>query len=275
MSTPISLLGCVPFETGLELALPSRALRVALTRTVTRLLGDVARQQGLTAHLSGDLEALKMLEARHERDGLELMPFLVAGVAPAAEALWLALVDNGQVVATTAAIYAYLPDGQTLRDRINDLTLFYAVPDVAREFGAAADCTAPVAAQVSGHVVILSGGWVDPAYRGRGLIEQAVRLCGLAAFARWSPDWVVGLIEHKISMRLVADSYGFPRRDSEVVLQVPRWPLLRFTVGAARRAEYERLCVRYQPTSAPVADMAASLARAWWSRPPLLASAAE
>lgn len=266
MSPVISLLDAAPFETRVSNAIHPEPLREQFGKTVARLQTELAREHGVTAHLSGNFDALGLLAAAHKGEGLELMPMMVPTVAPKTVGQWVALCQGERVVATTAAIYFYIGAGTSLRDRIRDMSLFYASPHMARTFGAWADCSAPIAQHIAGHICLLSAGWVHPEFRGKRLIERAVRLAGLAGFAAWRPDWVCGLIEHKISMRLVADSYGFPRRESDVNVQIPGWDGLRFTLGASQRAEYESLCVGYRPGALDPTTQDDERARQYWAR---------
>lgn len=265
MPVPLSVIDTRPYERAVANALPSIDLRACFIRTVARHQGDLARM-GVSAHLSGDLDGLARLAHAHRGDGFDLMPCVDPAIMPPGEALWVALAVGEAIVATTAAVYRYIPAGRRLRDGIEDMSLFYAAPGVARGHGAAASCRAPLADAIGGHVVLLAAGWVHPAWRGKKLIGPTVRLAALAAYARWSPDWVAGLVEAKFSQALVVDLYGFLRRDGGVSLTVPGWPGLDFTLVAASRAEFERETVNYCPRPYVPAPGDYRSAAAHWGR---------
>lgn len=272
MSFPVSLLDLHPYDRVVTNGLPSVDLRAAFGRVMARHLGDLARG-GVSAHLSGDFNGLARVAEAHRADGFDLMPCADPAIMPPGEGLWLALVAGHKVVATTAALYRYLPAGTSLRECLQDMTLFYAAPEVARQHGADVRCRAPLADRIGGHTVLLTAGWVHPGFRGARLIRHAVRLCALAAYARWSPDWVVGLVEAKFPMSLVTDLYGFLWRCGGLALAVPGWPALDFTVVAASRAEFEQETVLYAPPRFQPGPGDHQSAVAHWGR--LAASAAE
>ncbi len=266
MPVSIKLLTATPFEEGFANGVRPRDLLSQYGRTLRRLTLTMRDDFALQPYLCGEFaDLLRVQQAEQGNDFEALLPFLVPATAPAVPGRWLALVDDqGLVRATVASLGFYIPNGQSLRTVCEDLSLFLAAPQVAQSLGAYATCTAPVAAQISGHVTVLAGGWVHPKWRKRGVIGATVRLMALAGYGFDLPDWIVGLIAPDLPMKLTADGYQFPRRDSELVLNLPGWPVSRFTVGAMTRAEVEDRLIEYRPARAVPSDDEVSAALRWW-----------
>lgn len=263
----VELLGGVPYEAALCNNVRPRALREQLGRTACRLQSEIGAKAGLKVYLFGDLAGLAMVQQANQANGFEpLLPLLVPALAPAAECLWVGLADETGILATAAAVYAYIPAGRSLRGAIEDLSLFLKVPEAAQSLGARAVCSAPTAGQVSGHVVTLAGGWVHPRLRGKGLISKVVHLAAIAAYAKHAPDWIAGFIAFDLPMKLTFNGYGFPRREALVELTLPGWPVEQFTLNLMTRAEAERGVIGFAPERAAASEGAYQAALGAWAR---------
>jgi hypothetical protein len=266
MPIQIKLLNAEPFEAAFSNDIQPRDLLVQYGRVLRRVIGGMQEDFALRPYLCGDFADLLRVQQMEQPNGFEpLLPFLVPDTAPNLAGRWLAMVDDqGFVRATVASLATYIPERETFRTVCEDLSLFLAAPQVARDMGAYATCSAPTAPEISGHVTVLSGGWVHPKWRKRGLIGAAVRLLIMAAYGFDTPDWVVGLIAPDLPIKLTADGYRFPRRDSEIVLNLPGWPLTRFTLGALKRCEVEARLIEYRPARPEPTVDEVEAARRWW-----------
>ncbi|WP_148294182.1 hypothetical protein [Azospirillum sp. B506] len=143
---------------------------------------------GVTLVLVEEWEALAQLNAWHRGDWFPLLPRPAA-----APSFWVAAVDaDGEFVATHGVV---LLDCSTASfgARVGDLTAFHdpgAAP--SEEFGF---CASPAAHETRGAVAWIVAGWNRPDWRGRGLFHLLGAVARLVALDRWSPRWVVGLVD--------------------------------------------------------------------------------
>lgn len=143
---------------------------------------------GVTLVLVEEWEALAELNARHRGDWFPLLPRPAA-----APSFWVAAVDaDGEFVATHGVVLLDCSSA-SFGARVGDLTAFHdpgAAP--SEEFGF---CASPAAHETSGAVAWIVAGWNRPDWRGRGLFHLLGAVARLVAVDRWSPRWVVGLVD--------------------------------------------------------------------------------
>ncbi|PWC39276.1 hypothetical protein [Azospirillum sp. TSO35-2] len=143
---------------------------------------------GITLVLVEDWEALERLNARHRGDWFPLLPRPAA-----APSFWVAAVDaQGEFVATHGVVLLDC-SAVSFGARVGALTAFHdpgAAP--SEEFGF---CASPAAHETRGAVAWIVAGWNRPDWRGRGLFHLLGAVARLVALDRWSPRWVVGLVD--------------------------------------------------------------------------------
>ncbi|WP_434615391.1 hypothetical protein [Azospirillum sp. B2RO_4] len=143
---------------------------------------------GITLVLVEEWEALEQLNARHCGDWFPLLPRPAA-----APSFWVAAVDaDGKFVATHGVVLLDC-SAASFGARVEDLTAFHdpgAAP--SEEFGF---CGSPAAHDTRGAVAWIVAGWNRPDWRGRGLFHLLGAAARLVALDRWSPRWVVGLVD--------------------------------------------------------------------------------
>ncbi|CUH66360.1 hypothetical protein TG4357_02392 [Thalassovita gelatinovora] len=73
----------------------------------------------------------------------------------------------------------------------------------------------PGADKITGRTVYHGEMWMkdDPAYRGRGLIDQLARFSFLTAMLHWQPDFVFGFILRSVARRGLAEREGYMHCD--------------------------------------------------------------
>lgn len=142
----------------------------------------------ITLVLVEEWEALERLNARHRGDWFPLLPRPAA-----APSFCVAAVDaDGEFVATHGVVLLDC-SATSFGARVEDLTAFHdpgAAP--SEEFGF---CASPAAHETRGAVAWIVAGWNRPDWRGRGLFHLLGAVARLVALDRWSPRWVVGLVD--------------------------------------------------------------------------------
>lgn len=142
----------------------------------------------VTLVLVEEWEALEWLNARHRGDWFPLLPRPAA-----APSFWVAAVDaDGGFIATHGVVLLDC-SAVSFGARVEDLTAFHdpgAAP--SEEFGF---CASPEAHETRGSVAWIVAGWNRPDWRGRGLFHLLGAVARLVALDRWSPRWVVGLVD--------------------------------------------------------------------------------
>ena len=143
---------------------------------------------GVTLVLVEEWEALAQLNVRHRGDWFPLLPR-----PPAAPSFWVGAVDaDGEFVATHGVVLLDC-SAASFGARVEALTAFHdpgAAP--SEEFGF---CASPAAQETRGAVAWVVAGWNRPDWRGRGLFHLLGAMARLVALDRWSPRWVVGLVD--------------------------------------------------------------------------------
>ncbi len=143
---------------------------------------------GVTLVLVEEWEALERLNTRHRGDWFPLLPRPAA-----APSFWVAAVDaDGEFVATHGVVLLDC-SAASFGARVEDLTAFHdpgAAP--VGEFGF---CASPAAHETRGAVAWIVAGWNRPDWRGCGLFHLLGAVARLVALDRWSPRWVVGLVD--------------------------------------------------------------------------------
>ncbi|KAA0582680.1 hypothetical protein [Azospirillum sp. Sh1] len=143
---------------------------------------------GVTLVLVEEWEALAELNDRHRGDWFPLLPRPAA-----AQSFWVAEVNaDGEFVATHGVVLLDC-SAASFGARVGDLTAFHdpgAAP--SEEFGF---CASPAAHKTCGAVAWIVAGWNRPDWRGRGLFHLLGAVARLVALDRWSPRWVVGLVD--------------------------------------------------------------------------------
>lgn len=143
---------------------------------------------GVTLVLVEEWEELERLNARHRGDWFPLLPRPAA-----ASSFWVAAVDaDGEFVATHGVVLLDC-SAASFGARVGDLTAFHdpgAAPSDEWAFSAS-----PSAHDTRGAVAWIVAGWNRPDWRGRGLFHMLGAVARLVALDRWSPRWVVGLVD--------------------------------------------------------------------------------
>ncbi|WP_434617466.1 hypothetical protein [Azospirillum sp. B2RO_4] len=143
---------------------------------------------GVTPVLVKEWEALERLNARHRANWFPLLPR--PAVAPS---FWVAAVDADGEFAATHGVVLVDCSAVSFGARVGDLTAFHdpgAAPSDEWAF-----CASPSAHDTRGAVAWIVAGWNRPDWRGRGLFHLLGAVARLVALDRWSPRWVVGLVD--------------------------------------------------------------------------------
>ena len=143
---------------------------------------------GVTLVLVEEWEALERLNARHRGDWFPLLPRPAA-----APSFWVAAVDAGGEFVATHGVVLLDCSAASFGARVEALTVFHdpgAAP--VGEFGF---CASAAAHETRGAVAWIVAGWNRPDWRGRGLFHLLGAVARLVALDRWSPRWVVGLVD--------------------------------------------------------------------------------
>ncbi|MBP2233403.1 hypothetical protein J2847_006741 [Azospirillum agricola] len=144
--------------------------------------------KGVTLIVSDDWTALAALNAQYQDGWFPMLP------RPASTpAFWIGAVDSeGDIVATHGVVLIDCV-GTSFGARVADLTAFH--DPGAAPCGEWAFCASEAALGTSGTVAWIVAGWNRPDWRGRGLFHLLGAVARLVAMERWSPRWVVGLVD--------------------------------------------------------------------------------
>lgn len=178
----------------LDIEIPDR-YRAAIFPAFPRLLGRFA-EHGLTVEVTHDFPELVRVNDAAQAAGSwdQLFPpadHRCSDLTPDNAFLLLARNRAGEVVITL--LQRVWNTGNLARD-IRTMDLFYSYIDPC----SIESCTVPpstLADTTAGKIALVTGGWVRPDWRGKGLFGQMLRLGKAVSLCRWSPDWWVGLAE--------------------------------------------------------------------------------
>lgn len=160
----------------------------AALRTARDALCAEALVLGLTLILSDDWTELERVNAANREGWFPLLP------KPAsAPSFWVAAVDAEGEIVGTHGVVALDCDTISFGVRLADLSAFH--DPGAAAVGEWAFCASAAALQTVGSVAWIVAGWNRPDWRGRGLFHLLGAVARLVALARWSPRWVVGLVD--------------------------------------------------------------------------------
>ncbi|MBP2311874.1 hypothetical protein [Azospirillum soli] len=177
--TPRRLLETLPLGNG--------PLVPALAAARDRLCA-AAVARGVTLVVVEDWAELERLNLRHRAEWFPLLP------KPAsAPSFWLAAVDEEGDVVGTHGVVLLDCSAASLGDRLADLSAFHD-PGHAPE-DEWAFVASEAAHDTTGTVAWIVAGWTRPDWRGKGLFHDLGAAARLVAMARWSPKWVVGLVD--------------------------------------------------------------------------------
>ena len=222
--------------------------------------------EGFTVVRGSDFrEFLALQQANEGRGFMPLFSPLHPDLSPHPHKFWLGVVaPTGAIVATSCAVYTYIPADETLAEHLHSLRLLYADPAQAAGQGARVRSTAPMGRIIQGRVQMMLGFWTDPAWRKRGLARRACHLAMLSGVSEWQPDYTIGFVDDSSSQRLTwrdrernQEGYGWRHREPEVEIHCPSIGSIVEDLVAMTRAQLEHDIIRYRP-SAPAS------ARALW-----------
>lgn len=172
---------------------------------------------GLTFYIEENLAGLKIVNAeKQSRDWFALMPHFDCDVNPGGEAFWLRGVDDsGETVMTQAARF-YRLRRTNLNDELTSMRLFYGSERKTLRFGESIVCTAPSAKRLTGRILCLGSGWVDPEFRGMGFANYVPRLSYLIGLQKWQQDYTISFVEPALVKQKMVAHYGFKNTEPAI-----------------------------------------------------------
>jgi GNAT superfamily N-acetyltransferase len=169
---------------------------------------NMARAVGIDLKFRTDFHALMRINAlATERGSWYKMPDVfdpaVAVDLDASNSFWIAAENPaGEVVATTCGrIYDWT--ASSLGDQVR--LAYYG----GREVGQRCIVTAPLAAEITGHVYYAGGVWVAPEYRSAGLSSLLPHAARAYAIGRWPVSCAMNLTSVKLVEKGLPARYGY------------------------------------------------------------------
>jgi hypothetical protein len=262
-----SLFNTIPYTDALNGFRPLEISR-ALGSRAYQLVTDLEREGFAVVHGTDFREFLALQQANENEGFLPLFSPLHPDLSPHPEKFWLGVVaPTGDIVATTCAVYCYIPANETLADQLHSLRLLYADPARAAGQGARVRSTAPLARTIQGRVQMMLGFWTDPDWRKRGLARRACHLAMLLGVSEWQPDYTIGFVDDTSSLRLTwrdrardEEGYGWRHREPEIAIDCPYIGPIVEDLVAMTRAQLEDQIIRYRPIVAVPSAMLSAAA---------------
>jgi hypothetical protein len=200
-AAPLPFLQALHVEFG-----PVAALQEYFERTHAALASS-----GIDLTLSRDVTRLDRLGAEYEAAKPPRFPGMDADLAGFGPDSWLVLEgrdrDNGLAFVAAARLLRLKTN---FLDELQSFRLFYWDPHGQRGSDDRVEVTAPSAARVRAYTALLGAYWVNPARRGRGLVQIFPTLCRWTCCALWDVDYTIGFLHKDHAERGLARLYREP-----------------------------------------------------------------
>ncbi|WP_245521371.1 hypothetical protein [Rhizobium azibense] len=137
-------------------------------------------------------------------------------------AFWIIGEDQSGEVAHVQALRVDGLSATNLAEHLESLKACYADPKTQAGSGSSCVCSAPTARKITGTVVYQGDIWLRDDFRGQGLPRTFSGIAFGLAWAKWSPDFIYGLVPTWSIEKGVAELYGYLHREAHgSVLRLP------------------------------------------------------
>ncbi|RWB36624.1 MAG: hypothetical protein EOQ44_36020 [Mesorhizobium sp.] len=137
-------------------------------------------------------------------------------------AFWIIGEDQSSEVAHVQALRVDDLTTTNLAEHLESLKACYADPKSQAGSGSSCVCCASTARKITGAVVYQGDIWLREDFRGQGLPRTFSSIAFGLAWAKWSPDFIYGLVPTWSIEKGVADLYGYLHREAHgSVLRLP------------------------------------------------------
>ncbi|MCW1413807.1 hypothetical protein OLZ32_36935 [Rhizobium sp. 1AS11] len=137
-------------------------------------------------------------------------------------AFWIIGEDQSGEVAHVQALRMDNLRTTNLAEHLESLKACYADPKSQAGSGSSCVCRASTARKITGTVAYQGDIWLRDDFRGQGLPRTFSSLAFGLAWAKWSPDFIYGLVPTWSIDKGVADLYGYLHREAHgSVLRLP------------------------------------------------------
>jgi hypothetical protein len=209
----------VPFMDAMRIEFGPRAI----LERYFRQAADRLAARGITLYLSRDVGRLDKLGPDYDQAKPARFPAMDAALAGFGPDSWFTLEGRDASLRIAFVSAARLLRLRTnFRDELESLRLFYWDPKSQRDPLDAVEVTAPSAASVTHFAALQGCFWVNPALRGRGMIQVFPTLCRWYCCALWDVDYAIGFMRKDQAERGLARLYREPAPERWVRFQ-GRW----------------------------------------------------
>ncbi|TIL29603.1 hypothetical protein [Mesorhizobium sp.] len=184
---------------------------------------DLARKSGLHITMGDDFEEYVRITSRLHGKSPTTPNFRPdCSDLQAGNAYWIIGRDRDGRVAHVQAMRLDDLSNTSLAEYLESLRACFAHPDLKAGPGSSCSCYAPTARSITGLVAYRGDMWLREDFRGRGLTTFISRVAFGLAWAKWSPDFVCGLVAGWYIEKGIADQCGYLHREPHgSVLRLP------------------------------------------------------
>ncbi|MCA1371776.1 hypothetical protein I6F15_31515 [Bradyrhizobium sp. BRP14] len=137
-------------------------------------------------------------------------------------AFWIIGEDRSGEVAHVQALRVDDLRATNLAEHLESLKACYADPKSQAGSGSSCVCSASTARKITGAVVYQGDVWLRGDFRGQGLPRMFSSVAFGLAWAKWSPDFIYGLVPTWSIEKGVADLYGYLHKEAHgSILRLP------------------------------------------------------
>ncbi|MCA1444439.1 hypothetical protein I6F07_30490 [Ensifer sp. IC4062] len=137
-------------------------------------------------------------------------------------AFWIIGEDRSGEVAHVQALRVDDLRATNLAEHLESLKACYADPKSQASSGSSCVCSASTARKITGAVVYQGDVWLRGDFRGQGLPRMFSSVAFGLAWAKWSPDFIYGLVPTWSIEKGVADLYGYLHKEAHgSILRLP------------------------------------------------------
>ncbi|MEK9281034.1 hypothetical protein MTR72_15490 [Bradyrhizobium sp. ISRA442] len=122
---------------------------------------------------------------------------------------WIVGIDNNHGVAAVQAARLYDLPHSNFAEHLESLKAFYAEPSEYAHPQDRCTCLAPSAKKMTGKIAYHGDLWVRSDFRGQGIPRVMQGIARGVSFAMWAPDFVCGLMPHRLLEKSIISKYGY------------------------------------------------------------------
>lgn len=184
---------------------------------------ELCRKSGLHMTMGDDFEEYVRITSRLPGKS-PTYPFFQPNCSdlPPGKAFWIVGRDREGRVAHVQGMRLDVLSNTSLAEHLGSLRAYFSDPNLQAGLDSSCSCYAPNARNITGLVAYHGDMWLREDFRGRGLLAIVSRLAFGLAWARWSPDFIYGLVAGWSIEKRVVNRYGYLHQEPHgSVLRLP------------------------------------------------------